>query len=83
MLFQPVLKRPPVVDNPLFTMQANGQSLSGGCFPHTNKGPFYYVLANAERNFFYLIDQANSLAWLVSVNRALKIPSNFSPRRAL
>lgn len=68
MLFQPVLKRPPVVDNPRFTMQADGQGTSEGCFPHTNNGPFCYVLAKAERNFFYLVDQANSLAWLVSVS---------------
>lgn len=32
-VFQPVLKEPPVVDNPHLTMQANGQSLSRGWFP--------------------------------------------------
>jgi len=68
MLFQPALKRPPVVDNPHFTMQANGQGLSGRRFPHTNNAPFYEALANAERNFFYRVDRADLLAWVVSVS---------------
>lgn len=57
-----------MVDNAHLTMQAGGQGPGGGSFPHTNNGPFYSVLANAERDFFYPIDQANSLAWFVSVS---------------